>query len=79
MLAGWGWMTPWRRVALRRHQGVRLLRGPAGVRQGHPVVGSSQNAVNVSPVPIINAGEGEHPTQAFFDVHKICYPLKVAY
>ncbi|WAQ81398.1 hypothetical protein PtA15_1A739 [Puccinia triticina] len=42
------------------------------LRQGHPVVGSSQNAVNVSPVPIINAGEGEHPTQAFFNVHKIC-------
>ncbi|WAQ91291.1 hypothetical protein PtA15_14A173 [Puccinia triticina] len=36
------------------------------------VVGSSQNAANVSPVPIINAGEGEHPTQAFLDVHKIC-------
>ncbi|OAV92817.1 hypothetical protein PTTG_27547 [Puccinia triticina 1-1 BBBD Race 1] len=27
-----GWLTPWRRVAERRHQGVRLLRGPAGVR-----------------------------------------------
>ncbi|OAV91379.1 hypothetical protein PTTG_27971 [Puccinia triticina 1-1 BBBD Race 1] len=32
MAAGRGWLTPWRRVALRRHEGVRLLRGPAGVR-----------------------------------------------
>lgn len=39
----------------------------------HPVAGSSQGAASVSPVPIINAGDGigEHPTQAFLDVYTI--------
>ncbi|KAI7961452.1 hypothetical protein MJO28_001941 [Puccinia striiformis f. sp. tritici] len=39
----------------------------------HPVAGSSRSAANVSPVPIINAGDGvgEHPTQAFLDVYTI--------
>jgi len=39
----------------------------------HPVAGSSRTAANVSPVPIINAGDGvgEHPTQAFLDVYTI--------
>jgi carbamoyl-phosphate synthase/aspartate carbamoyltransferase len=34
----------------------------------HPVAGSSRSAANVSPVPIINAGDGvgEHPTQVSF-------------
>jgi len=38
----------------------------------HPVAGS-RTAANVSPVPIINAGDGvgEHPTQAFLDVYTI--------
>ncbi|PLW19902.1 hypothetical protein PCANC_17259 [Puccinia coronata f. sp. avenae] len=39
----------------------------------HPAAGSSRTAANVSPVPIINAGDGvgEHPTQAFLDVYTI--------
>ncbi|CAH7671111.1 protein pyrABCN [Phakopsora pachyrhizi] len=39
----------------------------------HPAAGSSRTAAKVSPVPIINAGDGigEHPTQAFLDVYTI--------
>lgn len=39
----------------------------------HPAAGSAQSAAKVSPVPIINAGDGigEHPTQAFLDVYTI--------
>jgi len=36
----------------------------------HPEVGSSNSAAKLSPVPIINAGDGigEHPTQSLLDV-----------
>lgn len=39
----------------------------------HPEVGSAARAASVSPVPIINAGDGigEHPTQALLDLYTI--------
>jgi len=39
----------------------------------HPTVGASQQAAAVSPVPLINAGDGsgEHPTQALLDIYTI--------
>lgn len=39
----------------------------------HPSPGSAQIAQQVSPIPVINAGDGtgEHPTQAFLDVYTI--------
>ena len=39
----------------------------------HPEVGACQRAVQVSPVPIINAGDGigEHPTQTLIDLYTI--------
>ena len=39
----------------------------------HPEKGSSKRAVNVSQIPIINAGDGngEHPTQALLDIYTI--------
>jgi aspartate carbamoyltransferase catalytic subunit len=39
----------------------------------HPTVGASQRAALVSPVPLINAGDGsgEHPTQALLDIYTI--------
>lgn len=39
----------------------------------HPEVGASALAAKVSPVPIINAGDGigEHPTQALLDLYTI--------
>lgn len=39
----------------------------------HPQVGSAERAAKVSPVPIINAGDGvgEHPTQALLDLYTI--------
>ena len=39
----------------------------------HPETGSVQRAAQVSPVPIINAGDGigEHPTQAVLDLYTI--------
>ncbi|KAG8766514.1 hypothetical protein FRC12_006820, partial [Ceratobasidium sp. 428] len=39
----------------------------------HPAVGSAQTAAKVSPVPILNAGDGigEHPTQALLDIYTI--------
>lgn len=39
----------------------------------HPEIGSARRASNVSPVPIINAGDGigEHPTQALLDLYTI--------
>lgn len=39
----------------------------------HPEEGSAGRAANVSPVPIINAGDGkgEHPTQALLDLYTI--------
>ncbi|KKR71733.1 MAG: Aspartate carbamoyltransferase [Candidatus Roizmanbacteria bacterium GW2011_GWB1_40_7] len=39
----------------------------------HPEEGASKHAAEVSPVPIINAGDGvgEHPTQALLDLYTI--------
>lgn len=39
----------------------------------HPEVGSANRAAAVSPVPVINAGDGpgEHPTQALLDLYTI--------
>lgn len=39
----------------------------------HPETGSAERAAKVSPVPIINAGDGigEHPTQAMLDLYTI--------
>lgn len=39
----------------------------------HPEVGAAERAASVSPVPIINAGDGlgEHPTQALLDIFTI--------
>lgn len=39
----------------------------------HPEIGSADRAAAVSPVPIINAGDGagEHPTQALLDLYTI--------
>jgi len=40
----------------------------------HPQAGGAQRAARVSPVPIINAGDGEggqHPTQALLDLYTI--------
>jgi aspartate carbamoyltransferase len=43
----------------------------------HPEKGSSKRAVNVSEIPIINAGDGngEHPTQALLDIYTIYIEL----
>ena len=39
----------------------------------HPEKGSAERASSVSPVPVINAGDGlgEHPTQALLDIYTI--------
>jgi len=40
----------------------------------HPEEGGARRAANVSPVPVINAGDGEggqHPTQALLDLYTI--------
>lgn len=39
----------------------------------HPENGSAKNSADVSPVPVINAGDGylEHPTQALYDLYTI--------
>jgi aspartate carbamoyltransferase len=44
----------------------------------HPEKGSSERAVNVSKIPIINAGDGngEHPTQALLDIFTIYDELR---
>jgi aspartate carbamoyltransferase len=44
----------------------------------HPEKGSSERAVNVSNIPIINAGDGngEHPTQALLDIFTIYDELR---
>lgn len=44
----------------------------------HPEKGSSERAVNVSKIPIINAGDGngEHPTQALLDIFTIFDELR---
>lgn len=44
-----------------------------GIVMRHPEVGSARTAAKVSPVPILNAGDGigEHPTQSLLDVFTI--------
>lgn len=44
-----------------------------GIVMRHPEVGSAKIAAKVSPVPILNAGDGigEHPTQSLLDVFTI--------
>jgi aspartate carbamoyltransferase len=44
----------------------------------HPEKGSSERAIKVSSIPIINAGDGngEHPTQALLDIFTIYDELK---
>jgi aspartate carbamoyltransferase catalytic subunit len=40
----------------------------------HPQAGGAQRAADVSPIPVINAGDGEggqHPTQALLDLYTI--------
>lgn len=39
----------------------------------HPEVGAAERAAKISPVPVINAGDGagEHPTQALLDLYTI--------
>ena len=39
----------------------------------HPRTGSAKEAANVTPIPVINAGDGtgQHPTQALLDIYTI--------
>lgn len=53
---------------------IRVINAYAdGIIVRHPEEGTAQRAVNVSKVPIINAGDGagEHPTQALLDMYTI--------
>lgn len=53
---------------------VRVIGSYAnGIILRHPEAGSADRAAAVSPVPIINAGDGaaEHPTQALLDIYSI--------
>lgn len=53
---------------------IRVVTGYADcIVLRHPEKGAAQRAAQVSPVPIINAGDGsgEHPTQALLDVYTI--------
>ncbi len=53
---------------------IRIISGYSDVIVlRHPDVGAAQRAAEISPVPIINAGDGigEHPTQALLDVYTI--------
>lgn len=53
---------------------IRVIGGYADVIVlRHPEVGAAQRAAEVSPVPIINAGDGagEHPTQSLLDLYTI--------
>lgn len=45
----------------------------------HPTIGAASTAASVSPIPIINAGDGagEHPTQALLDLFTIWEHLAV--
>src|SRR4030042_788622 len=39
----------------------------------HPRIGSSKEAADAAPIPVINAGDGagQHPTQALLDIYTI--------
>lgn len=51
---------------------IRIIGGYAdAIVLRHPEAGAAERAAKVSPVPIINAGDGsgEHPTQALLDIY----------
>ena len=53
---------------------IRVVAGFADVIVlRHPIEGAAERAAGVSPVPVINAGDGsgEHPTQALLDLYTI--------
>lgn len=53
---------------------IRVIAGYANmIVLRHPEIGAAEKAARVSPVPIINAGDGagEHPTQALLDLYTI--------
>lgn len=53
---------------------IRIISGYAdAIVMRHNVEGSAKIAANISPVPIINAGDGagEHPTQGLLDMYTI--------
>lgn len=57
---------------------VQIVAGYAdGIVIRHYEQGAAQRAANVSPVPIINGGDGpgEHPTQALLDLYTIYHEL----
>ncbi len=65
---------------------IRIIAGYADVIVlRHPEIGAAARAAHVSPVPVINAGDGagQHPTQALLDLYTIkrelgrLYPLRV--
>jgi aspartate carbamoyltransferase len=37
----------------------------------HPRIGSAKEAADAVPIPVINAGDGQHPTQALLDIYTI--------
>src|SRR5699024_6141442 len=57
---------------------VQIISGYAdGIVIRHYEQGAAQRAANVSPIPIINGGDGpgEHPTQALLDLYTIHHEL----
>src|SRR5690606_7461748 len=57
---------------------IRIVAGYAdGIVIRHHEQGAAARAANVSPVPIINGGDGpgEHPTQALLDLYTIHHEL----
>lgn len=53
---------------------IRIISGYAdGIVMRHPEEGAAKRAAAVSPVPIVNAGDGkgEHPTQALLDMFTV--------
>jgi len=57
---------------------IKIVSGYAdGIVIRHYEQGAAQRAANVSPVPIINGGDGpgEHPTQALLDLYTIHHEL----
>lgn len=57
---------------------IQIIAGYAdGIVIRHYEQGAAQRAANVSPVPIINGGDGpgEHPTQALLDLYTIHHEL----
>src|SRR5207245_1063832 len=53
---------------------VRIIGGYADlIVLRHPEIGAAERAARVSPVPLVNAGDGagHHPTQALLDLYTI--------